>query len=293
VTKEKYIPLLKANPYIDKIFSIKKNVNEVLPDLKAVKYDFIIDLHKNIRSAILKLNLNGKKNSFCKLNIRKWILVRFKINFLPNVHIVDRYIMAASRLGIKYDGKGLDYFIPTGEEINISELSTIHKNGFVAIAIGSIHNTKQMPVGKLIALCAMLNKPIVLLGGSEDKVKADIITEALGDKVFNACGYLSINQSASLVKQADIIVSNDTGLMHIAAAFKKNIISVWGNTVPEFGMYPLLPDDLFNNSSVIEVKGLHCRPCSKLGFQKCPKQHFNCMNLIDESSIAEIINNKA
>ena len=63
--------------------------------------------------------------------------------------------------------------------------------------------------------------------------------------------------------------------MHIAAAYKKDVFSLWGNTIPEFGMSPYMPGD---KSKILEVKHLKCRPCSKLGYKKCPKGHFACMN---------------
>ena len=107
-------------------------------------------------------------------------------------------------------------------------------------------------------------------------------------KVYNACGRFSINQSASLVQQARVVITPDTGLMHIAAAFKKKIISVWGNTIPEFGMFPYLPD---KDSRIIQVEGLSCRPCSKIGYSSCPKKHFRCMNDIDEKQLAELAKN--
>ena len=78
--------------------------------------------------------------------------------------------------------------------------------------------------------------------------------------------------------------------MHIAAAFKKEIISLWGNTIPEFGMYPYLPGEE-NESHILEVKNLKCRPCSKLGYKKCPKKHFDCMNKIDEKDILNSLSN--
>jgi len=98
----------------------------------------------------------------------------------------------------------------------------------------------------------------------------------------NACGRFSINQSASVIQQAAWVVTSDTGMMHIASAFNKKIISVWGNTVPEFGMGPYLPAP---ESSILEVKGLECRPCSKLGYRQCPLGHFKCMNDIDTSAL--------
>ena len=293
VVKKQYVSLLKANPYIDKIYSIKKSVKEILPQLKEENYDYIIDLHKNLRTLFLKTKLKGIKKSFDKLNIQKWLLVRLNLNFLPKIHIVDRYLKTIKFLGVENDGKGLDYFIPSEDEYNVSDLPVTHSEGYIGIVIGSIHQTKQMPADKLIFLCRMIDKPIVLLGGPEDKEKGDIIQNAVGERIYNTCGNLSINQSASLVRQAEKIITNDTGLMHIAAAFKKDIVSVWGNTVPEFGMYPYYPvnGSRLSVSRIMEVKGLSCRPCTKLGFEKCPKGHFNCMNLIDENKIAEIVNN--
>jgi len=90
-----------------------------------------------------------------------------------------------------------------------------------------------------------------------------------------------------LIKNADAVISNDTGLMHIAAAFRKKIISVWGNTVPGFGMYPYFGQKTISdpNSFIFEIEGLSCRPCSKIGYDNCPKGHFKCMNGIDEDKI--------
>jgi len=125
-----------------------------------------------------------------------------------------------------------------------------------------------------------------LLGGKEDRETGEFIAKSAKGNVFNACGLFNLNQSASLVEQARIIVTHDTGLMHIAAAFKKKMVSVWGNTIPEFGMGPYETD---RRSVVAEVKGLPCRPCSKLGYRKCPKGHFRCMKEIDKSVITDFV----
>jgi len=121
LTKTQYLPLLKENPYIDKIYCINDKVTEKLSDLKAEKYDFIIDLHKNIRSFQVKFALRTASGTFNKLNIQKWLYTNFKINKLPAVHIVDRYFEAAKKLQIKNDGKGLDYFIPQDDIISIAD----------------------------------------------------------------------------------------------------------------------------------------------------------------------------
>lgn len=285
LTKEQFVPVIKANPYIDKIHFLKNDLKQILSQLKSENFDFIVDLHKNFRSVFVKLKLRKPSKTFNKLNIKKWLLVNFKINLLPEIHIVDRYFEAVKILGVKNDGKGLDYFIPENEKVNISELPSTHQNGFIGFAIGGKHNTKMFPVEKIISVCEKINSPVVLLGGYEDIKTGEYIKKSVGDKIYNACGKYSINQSASMVWQAEKIITNDTGLMHIAAAFKKQIISIWGNTVPVFGMYPYLPETEKNKSVIVEIKNLRCRPCSKLGYKKCPKKHFDCMQKITEEKI--------
>jgi ADP-heptose:LPS heptosyltransferase len=193
---------------------------------------------------------------------------------------VDRYFEAVKKLGVKNDGKGLDYFIPGEEEVDISDFAMAFHNGYVAFVIGAKHNTKALPEERIVELIRQSSSPVILMGGPEDQEKGERIVAALAtNRVYNACGRYSINQSASIVHQANQVITHDTGLMHIAAAFQKNIISVWGNTVPEFGMYPYLPEGE-GKSIIMEVKGLSCRPCSKIGYDKCPKGHFRCMNEI-------------
>lgn len=290
ITKKKYLSLLESNPNIDKLYCINKSIYEISKILKKENYDFILDLHKNLRSAQLKLSLLKPFCSFDKLNFKKWLLVNLKINLLPRIHIVDRYLATANKFKIINDNKGLDYFISDAEKIDLNQLPLSHRNEYIAIVIGSIHQTKQFPADKIIALCKKIDKPVILLGDTKDREKGEIIKKSFTNKVFNACGLFSINGSASLVQQAIAVVSNDTGLMHIAAAFRKPLVSLWGNTVTDFGMYPCYPSEENYKSLILEVKGLRCRPCSKLGFKECPKKHFNCMNNIDIDEIANFVN---
>ena len=141
---------------------------------------------------------------------------------------------------------------------------------------------------KLTELCDSLDQEIILLGGPEDRENGELILQNLSS-VKNYCGELTLGQSAFLISKASLVISHDTGLMHIAAAFRKKIISIWGNTVPEFGMYPYLPKDN-DISQEFEVKGLKCRPCSKIGYDSCPKEHFKCMNEQDIDEIQKFAN---
>lgn len=285
LTKNSFKGIVTNNPYVTKVHTIEKDVNEAVPELRRENFDFIIDLHHNIRSAQVKSRLKKPSAAFNKLNFQKWLLVNFKINRMPGLHVVDRYMQLLERFNVHNDGKGLDYFIPSGDEVVITSLPVSHQQAYTAFVIGAKHYTKQLPTEKIISICKKLKRPVILLGGKEDAGRGEEIANAVGSAVFSACGKYNLNQSASLIRQAANVISHDTGLMHIAAAFKKEIISVWGNTVPAFGFSPYLPAPA---SKIVEVTGLSCRPCSKIGYEKCPKGHFKCMREIDEDQVADV-----
>lgn len=280
LTKKNFKGILESNPYVDKVITIEKEITEVLTELKAEKYDHIIDLHKNLRTFRLKLSLGVPSHAFHKLNIEKWLLVNFKINCLPNKHIVDRNLETVQFLNVVNDGEGLDYFIPTKDEVDIVANFGKKYASYTAFAIGAQHATKRLPTLKIIEFCKQLDSPILLLGGSSDISVGDEIINCVSCNVINTCGKFNLNQSASLVRQAQKVITHDTGLMHIAAAFQKDIISIWGSTVPEFGMYPYYKDSIQRNT-MLQNRNLSCRPCSKIGFPSCPKGHFKCMNDIE------------
>jgi ADP-heptose:LPS heptosyltransferase len=289
LTKNQYLPLLKENPYLDKIYIINNKVTDILEDLKSENYDFIVDLHKNLRSSRVKMALGVESGTFNKLNKKKWLLTNLKMNLLPKIHIVDRYFGALKKLQIHNDGQGLDYFILVSDAISVSDyFPDEFLEGYIVLVVGSKQQTKQLPLEKMIELCAKTESPVILLGDKSDSQKAQQICEVIGEKVFNGCGVFTINQSASVIQQAKVVISPDTGLMHIAAALKKKVISVWGNTVPDFGMYPYFPVGQ-ENYHIVEVLGLSCRPCSKLGYKECPKKHFRCMMDIDVEEILKLV----
>ena len=291
LTKRSFETIIASNPYLDKYHLLEDSLGETIKQLKAEKFDIIIDLHKNLRTGVIKSRLGVKSYSFDKLNRAKWLKVNLKIDKLPNVHIVDRYMDTLAPLGIKMDTLGLDYFIPENDEVPLEWLPETHQKEYVAFAIGAQHGTKRLPVERMIELCDKINKPIILLGGKGDaevgnqiekfftKTKtSEPLEEGLSELnkktiIYNACGKYNLNQSASLVKQARYVFTHDTGLMHIAAAFKKEIFSIWGNTIPSFGMYPYR-----TKFTILENNKIDCRPCSKIGYKKCPKGHFKCMN---------------
>ncbi len=287
VTKKSYSQIVADNPFIDKSFFFDNDLFALARKLKTEKYSLIIDLHNNLRSRILSFLLGVKVKRFNKLNIAKWLLVNFKIDTMPDVHIVDRYLNTAKTLKVKNDGAGLDFFIY--DNLIVPDSVMLPQEPFIAWAIGGKHSTKIFPAEKIRNIVRSVKFPFVLLGDKYDVDRGRDIADG-NSHVTNACGLIDLSGSASIVKNSSLVITNDTGIMHIAAAFKKKIISVWGSTVTGFGMYPYLPDNKKHYSRIVEIKDLRCRPCSKIGYKKCPKKHFKCMEDISEVRIITEIN---
>ncbi len=293
LVKDAFKSIVEPNPYIDKIHILQQDVQQTLTQLEAEKFDYLIDLHHNLRTLKIKNYLKDVKAfSFNKLNVEKFMLTAFKINVLPDKHIVDRNIEALAFFDIENDGLGLDYFVPEKDLVQQEDIPATHTNGYVAIVIGASLATKKLPLHKLKELCTAINYPIILLGAKEEAAEGDAIEALDNNKIYNACGKCNIHKSSDYTRRAKLVIAHDTGLMHIAAAFKKPIIAVWGNTAPVFGMYPYYgtasPQKFYNS----EVLHLWCRPCSKIGYKKCPLGHFKCMeknNVVEMARLANSI----
>jgi len=293
-TKSAFADLVRYSPHVDKVHELGDDITELTARLKAERFDQVIDLHHNLRTARIKRALGVPAQSFNKLNIEKWLLVNLKMDRMPKkqgglapLHIVDRYMRTVEHLGVKNDGQGLELFIPTDRSISLESLPSTHHNGYVAMAIGAAHATKRLPEHRLIELAKLIKGPIVLIGGKEDQAVARNMASAVGGRVYDATGKYDMLGSASLIAQAASVIAHDSGAMHIAAAFKKQVVSIWGNTVPQFGMGPYIPTHP-ERAHIAEVAGLSCRPCSKIGHDRCPLGHFRCMEQQDLTLIAEL-----
>jgi heptosyltransferase-2 len=274
-----------ANPYIDHFHYFDGDINKVAEELNQHTFDYVIDLHKNFRTYKLRRKVKSKWYSFKKLSVQKFILTKFYIDVMPKRHISLRSLDAVKPLGVRDDGKGLDYFIPKEEEIDYSDLPASHYFGFIALIIGASYATKKLPVYKLKELCSQINFPIVLVGGKEDAEEGRLVAELDPVKIYNACGKFSLNGSADIVRKAKLIISHDTGLQYIASAFNKRVLAIWGGTSPKLDVEPYYGT---NNLSlhINFVLNLYCQPCSNFGTKKCPEGHFKCMKNQDIKDIA-------
>lgn len=289
LTKNSFRSVIEYNEYVDKVITINESVKEVTESLRMENYDWVIDLHNNIRTKSLKFRLHRPSKKFPKLHWKKWKLVNFKRDRMPRIHVVDRYFEAVRHLGVLPDKRPCDFPIPADERVKMDEYNLEGKE-FCAVVIGAKFKTKRLPSTKLIEVINDIEVPVLLIGGKEDCELADEVIGGVNrSEVYNSCGKHSILGSASLIKQSTKVLTNDTGMMHIASCYDIPIVSVWGNTVPSLGMYPYRPENK-SSYSIHEVAGLNCRPCSKIGYSSCPKGHFDCMLKQNTAAIIKDLN---
>jgi ADP-heptose:LPS heptosyltransferase len=286
LTKTVFADLLTSNPHLTRIWTFEKEPNHLFSQLKAERFDYIIDLHNNLRSLKVKLALKARLShfprvyTFPKLRIARFLLTKMGIDIMPKKHIAELYMEAVKPLGIRYDNKGLDYFLP--ENTTLSQSTEFKQEHYDVFAVGATHFTKRLPTESIIQICQHRALPIVLIGGKQEAETGLEVAAACGSKVINLCGQVTLHQSALLVRGARTVLTHDTGMMHIAAAFGKPILSFWGSTHHKLGFWPLYPNGIMLNTS-IELADLPCRPCTKFGRTNCPKGHFKCMRALDLS----------
>ncbi len=293
LTKLSFKVVTASNPYIDKFFYYEDDLDKIIEALQKEDYDYVIDLHNNIRSNKIKLALKVKSYTIDKLSIQKILLTKLHINFMPGRHITLRSLDTVKSFGVKDDGLGLDYFIPDQDRVPEKDIPTSHLAGYVALVIGATYFTKKLPVNKLKELCYKFPVPVILLGGKEDFHIGEQVAKVDRIKIYNACGKFNLNESADLIRRSMLVISNDTGLQYIASALKKPTLAIWGGTSPKLDVEPFYGYIYLKNNSDgkvyenIMVPGLWCQPCSKYGLKKCPLGHFNCMEKQDIDLIVE------
>ena len=290
LTKSSMKDLVIANPYIHSVHCLEDTIDATVAPLKKLNFDYIIDLHHNQRSWRIKRALGVPAYSYNKLSIQKWLLALTKINLLPPSHVCERYLQTLLPFGVTNDGKGLDYFIPESNFSLEQILPAAFKHSYTALVIGASYKTKKMPIEKWLELVEKIKGPMVVVGDKDDYKNAQMLVNAFPGKIFNACGNYSLNESALFIKKSQLVIAHDTGFLHVAVAFNKPTITIWGATSPILQFEAYYPKDAETKRMNAIVPNLTCQPCSKQGGHKCPKGHFNCMQLQDTNSMALFAN---
>lgn len=281
LTRANFAELLRYNPYLSQVYAVE----EFQPE----KYDLCIDLQNSRRSRWLRRKCATHIAQYRKENWKKFLLVNFKWNLLSDaVPVALRYLEACRAFGIEDDGKGCDIFLSDAERHMAAQ--ALKPKTTLAVCYGAKHFTKRFPIEKtaavLNALLAKHDVQILLLGGKDDAPLGEKLRVMISpaSSVNDFSGQCSLLQTAALLERADAVFTNDTGLMHIAAAFQKPIVVVFGSSVKEFGFLPFRAP-----YQLLERKGLKCRPCSHIGRARCPEGHFKCMQELDTHAVLQAV----
>lgn len=300
IIRKEYAELIKFNPYLSNIieFDVDKGftgLRELAVKINTGAYDIVLDVQNNFRSGFLRHKSKTKKiSNINKRVILRFLLTNFKINLYRDyVSVADRYLETAKELRVAPDGKGLDVFIPddilSSVEQKLSNYNLSKKDFIIGIAPSAKHNTKKWLPERyaelIIRLIEEYKARVLVFGGKDDKPETDSIVgkanKIVGNQaVINYAGEISLLENAAMFDYCNAVITNDTGLMHLAAARKRKVVAIFGPTVKEFGFFPYGTESI-----VVENNNIKCRPCSYHGTSVCPQKHFKCMKDITTDKV--------
>ncbi len=299
LVKSEFAELVRYNPHVSRVLEFPQNgrfadLAEIRHRVVSEKYDLIIDLHDSLRSRYICAGAR-RVVRVRKRKIARFILVRSKWDvyelFGGAPSVAERYWETVQQFGVADDGKGLELFLPADTGSRIADLLSdpSRSGGMIGICPSARHNTKMwLKEGfaeTASALALKYNRPIVLFGSLEDRdrcreIEALIRQRGTNIQVVNLAGKHSLAETAAAMDHCSIVITNDSGLMHIAAARKRKVVAIFGSTVKGFGFTPFGTE-----SVVVENDSLWCRPCTHIGRSACPKGHFKCMKDISASQV--------
>ncbi|MFH1562887.1 MAG: lipopolysaccharide heptosyltransferase II [Nitrospirota bacterium] len=290
--------LISANPNLSQVilFDRKTGLKGLLRLCKKIRkerYDLVIDIHKKLRSSIICWTSGAKQTVvYNKHSFLRFLLVNFKINrFVTTTYVANLYLKSVERFGIEDDGQGLELDITQAKDMGVLELlrqeGVSKECSLIGLAPGAHWNTKRWFKESFIELANLLLQrkgvKIVILGGKDEMELGKEIESGLLDKPINAVGKLSLMETAALLKRCNVLITNDTGVMHIAAAVKTPVVAIFGPTVGEFGYYP------YRVANRVISKDLPCKPCTTKGTSKCKINTFDCMRIISTDEVLEAV----
>jgi len=285
LVKSSFASLLTPNPNIFKVWELQSDLSSVIANLKLEDFDFIIDLHNNLRSSKVKRSLKVKSYTFDKPRIKYFLLTRLGIRLKPEPHIVNRFLSVIKPIvGSVKNAETTFFFNVFSDKLDLEALP----KSYIVIAVGAAFKTKTIPTDKLAEFINKCDDEIVLIGGADDVGNANLVVENSNRKIINLVGVISLSDSARVVHKSKMLITGDTGMMHIGAALDVPMINIFGSTHQILGYTPFYGKNT-NKSTIIENTELSCRPCTKQGRDYCPKGHFKCMNAISVDQMLNVI----
>jgi len=297
-TKAEFAGLVRRHPAVSRVWSLQKQagfagLRKMAREMDERRYDLLVDLHRNLRSTYLRLFGNASmKRAYKKRIVARLLLKNAGLNLLRDAPpVADRYFTALEEFSIQRDGRlpvlHLDEAAARAGDEALAGQGLGEGEAFIALAPGASYPTKRWPPPRFAEAAAELGggkMKAVVLGGGGDREVARAVAEELGKRDMGAidlAGRLTIIESAAVLRRASLLITNDSGLMHVAAALEVPVAAVFGPTSRELGFYPL-----GSRSRVVESHDLSCRPCTLHGDLVCPRRHFRCMEDISAREVA-------
>lgn len=291
LTKAAFAPLLASNPKLSRIHSLQADFSQTIQEMRAEQFDYVIDLHQNLRSLRILLALRKPFSMFDKLSFRRWLFTKLRFRNLAIPHVCERYVEAAKKclqylyIPLRTDFVAeLDFFLSEAAVRRAGQIDFPFEGSY-AVVLGATHATKKWLPAYFVETINRIGLPVVLLGGKAERKEADEILSALKVPFFDAVGGFDLQTSAAILSRSRFVLTHDTGFMHIAAAFRKPIFTLWGSTAPSLGFAPYRTQHIS-----LELQNLACHPCSKMGTASCPQGHFNCMRQLSPDMVSTALN---
>ena len=288
VTKRAMAPLVADNPYLSRIVTLEPGepLRHLAGRLRPLGATHGLDLHGSLRSAALRLLVRTRWRGYSKRRLARTLLIGTKIDlYHAHVPVAERYFEAARGLDVRPDGGPPEFHIGTGARERadawLGQRGLSHVR-LAALAPGAAHATKRWPVAHWIALADRLRgagyAPIVV-GGPDDRG----IAQQLAGHAESAAGECSLQETGALLARARVLVSNDTGVMHMATGVATPVVALFGPTVEQFGFFP------YRARARVLQRDLECRPCSAMGTATCPLGHHRCLGDITPADVIQAV----
>ncbi|HYK81845.1 MAG TPA: glycosyltransferase family 9 protein [Gemmatimonadales bacterium] len=289
VTKRAMAPLVSDNPHLAAVVTLEPHepLRQLARRLRACTPTHGLDLHGNLRSAALRLLVRCRWAGYRKRKLARTALIATKLDvYGAPVPVAERYFEAARQLDTRPDGGPLEFCLGRGAITRVAQWLGARGLGdarIAALAPGAAHATKRWPVAHWSALAERLRaagyRPVVV-GGPDDRGLAQ---QLVAGGAASAAGEFSLQETGALLARAQVVVSGDTGVMHMAAGVGAPLVALFGPTVAQFGFFP------YRAAAIVLQRDLDCRPCSATGTATCPLGHHRCLADVAPAEVAAAV----
>lgn len=288
--KPQYAKLLEAHPTVEEVVPWSwRRFFELRRRLHSGEFTAVFDLHGSLRSRLIEVFCRPRGLPWFQVDAqraRREAVVRLKKNAPPADPVVVRYLRVLQDFGLHLSEKTPVLNVP----VSVTEKAFLRgvlqtqnitaDRWVVGMAPASRWPTKEWPPEFFAELAARLvaKRKVVLwwFGAPQEGARIRAIQRKSGltgkEQGMNWAGRLSLTQTAALLGRCDIVVSNDSGLMHLAAGRGCRVVAIFGSTTPALGFAPWT-----KRAVIVEDPSVPCRPCHIHGRRHCPLGHFQCM----------------